>query len=116
MKERRRRDKISDGLRQLRQALPAMLLGPRQDMASMIEAAIQHIGNLESRIQEIEADEDGDGGERGSQKKETVSGCEMPGSGLRDVKAEEMEEDTESSYENEEDADNDDGHDSRINI
>ncbi|CAI7826050.1 unnamed protein product, partial [Closterium sp. NIES-53] len=47
MKERRRRDKISDGLRQLRQALPAMLLGPRQDMASMIEAAIQHIGNLE---------------------------------------------------------------------
>ncbi|CAI5958230.1 unnamed protein product [Closterium sp. NIES-64] len=105
----------SDGLRQLRQALPAMLLGPRQDMASMIEAAIHHIGNLE----EIEADEDGDGGERGSQK-ETVSGCEMPRSGLRDVKAEEMEgemeEDTEGSSENEEDADNNDGHDSRINI
>ncbi|CAI5463317.1 unnamed protein product [Closterium sp. Yama58-4] len=71
MKERRRRDKISDGLRQLRQALPAMLLGPRQDMASMIEAAIQHIGSLESRIQEIEAGGDGDGSEGESQKKET---------------------------------------------
>ncbi|GJP38032.1 hypothetical protein CLOM_g22467 [Closterium sp. NIES-68] len=94
MKERRRRDKISDGLRQLRQALPAMLLGPRQDMASMIEAAIHHIGNLESRIQEAEMegdnDGDGDGGERESQK-QTLSGREGGGSGELGVKAEEVE-------------------------
>ncbi|CAI5978321.1 unnamed protein product [Closterium sp. NIES-65] len=49
MKERRRRDKISEGLRQLRQAIPESLLGAQQDMGAMIEAAVLHISNLQAR-------------------------------------------------------------------
>lgn len=54
MKERRRRDKIGEGLRQLRQALPDVLLGPQQDMAAMIEAAVTHIANLQARVNCLE--------------------------------------------------------------
>ncbi|GJP38033.1 hypothetical protein CLOM_g8903 [Closterium sp. NIES-68] len=54
MKERRRRDKISEGLRQLRQAIPESLLGPQQDMGAMIEAAVLHISNLQARVSKLE--------------------------------------------------------------
>ncbi|CAI5961474.1 unnamed protein product [Closterium sp. NIES-64] len=54
MKERRRRDKISEGLRQLRQAIPESLLGAQQDMGAMIEAAVLHISNLQARVSKLE--------------------------------------------------------------
>ncbi|CAI5465164.1 unnamed protein product [Closterium sp. Yama58-4] len=57
MKERRRRDKISEGLRQLRQAIPESLLVAQQDMGAMIEAAVLHISNLQARVSKLERGE-----------------------------------------------------------
>ncbi|CAI6009095.1 unnamed protein product [Closterium sp. NIES-65] len=48
MRERRRRDKISEGLQQLRRTLPAGAVGPQIDTAAMIDVAISHITNLQA--------------------------------------------------------------------
>ncbi|CAI5463977.1 unnamed protein product [Closterium sp. Yama58-4] len=55
MRERRRRDKISEGLQQLRRTLPAGAVGPQVDTAAMIEVAISHITHLQSQINSLES-------------------------------------------------------------
>ncbi|CAI5469468.1 unnamed protein product [Closterium sp. Yama58-4] len=55
MRERRRRDKISEGLQQLRRTLPAGEVGPQIDTAAMIEVAISHITHLQSQINSLES-------------------------------------------------------------
>ncbi|CAI5964022.1 unnamed protein product [Closterium sp. NIES-64] len=55
MRERKRRDKISEGLQQLRRTLPAGAVGPQVDTATMIEVAISHITHLQSQINSLES-------------------------------------------------------------
>ncbi|CAI7750675.1 unnamed protein product [Closterium sp. NIES-53] len=55
MRERKRRDKISEGLQQLRRMLPAGAVGPQIDTATMIEVAISHITHLQSQVNRMES-------------------------------------------------------------
>ncbi|GJP49728.1 hypothetical protein CLOM_g8904 [Closterium sp. NIES-68] len=61
MKERRRRDKIREGLQQLHRALPPFLLRANLDTASMVEAALAHIKDLQVRIKALEKPKPQDG-------------------------------------------------------
>ncbi|GJP47619.1 hypothetical protein CLOM_g6801 [Closterium sp. NIES-68] len=61
VKERRRRERISDCLRRLKTAIPQEILGDRQDLGSMIEKSVSYIHTLQARLDSLESSDKGKG-------------------------------------------------------
>ncbi|CAI5464553.1 unnamed protein product [Closterium sp. Yama58-4] len=55
VKERRRRERISDCLRRLKTAIPQEILGDRQDLGSMIEKSVSYIHSLQARLDRLQS-------------------------------------------------------------